>query len=531
MPHTSQRKIVTHQGLIERVQRARRRRRSVVHCHGCFDIVHPGHIRYLEFARRQGDLLVVTLTGDRNVNKGDRRPYIPQELRAESLAALECVDVVYVDPNPTAERILEEIKPDVYIKGREYEQSTDTRFLREREVVERHGGRVIFSSGEVVFSSTRLIEALPEHAQLDLQRHRVIAERHGITRDSLAEVIDRFADLRVLVIGDTLIDRYVFCDAIDVASEAPVISLSKLDESSYVGGAAIVARHVAAMGAQPFLLTAVANDAASAMVEDVLQAEGIQSHLLRCRSRMVEKVRYLVDETKLLKVETAEYVPLDSLAQRRALAVLDEHVDSADAAIFCDFGFGMITDEFQRSAMAELRPRVGTIAADVSGPRANLLNFRHADLLCPTERELRSNLNDYHRGLSSVAHTLLQETQARHLFVTLEKKGLVVFERPSQDPESPEWVGRLLGEHVPSFADRPLDCLGGGDALLTAASLTLATGASVAHAAYLGSAAAALEISKLGNIPIKGDALRCWVSRRSELTQPHALEATLAGTG
>ncbi|MCH7526184.1 MAG: adenylyltransferase/cytidyltransferase family protein, partial [Planctomycetes bacterium] len=108
-----QRKIVTHEQLIARVVQARRGGETIVHCHGCFDIVHPGHIRYLEFARRQGDLLIVTLTGDSDVAEGNQRPYIPQELRAETLAALEFVDLVYIDPNPSADSVLHDVKPNV----------------------------------------------------------------------------------------------------------------------------------------------------------------------------------------------------------------------------------------------------------------------------------------------------------------------------------------------------------------------------------------------------------------------------------
>ncbi|MEE9294965.1 MAG: PfkB family carbohydrate kinase, partial [Phycisphaerae bacterium] len=168
-------------------------------------------------------------------------------------------------------------------------------------------------------------------------------------------------------------------------------------------------------------------------------------------------------------------------------------------------------------ATARLRRSVRTIAADVSSPRANLLNFRNVDLLCPTERELRSNLNDYDRGLSAAAHTLLAKTQARHLFVTLQKKGLVVFDRPSQDPESPQWSARLLSEHLPSFVDRPIDCLGGGDALLATASLALASGSGLLPAAYLGNAAAAFEIARLGNVPLDAPALRRWVHHQTHL--------------
>src|SRR5215212_6705993 len=128
---------------------ARAQGRTVVHCHGCFDIVHPGHIHHLQYARSLGDLLVVSVSADSQVSKGVNRPLIPDDLRAASLAALECVDAVYLNPNPTAAELLEQLRPDVYVKGQEYERSTDPRFLRERDTVTGCGGRVVYSSGDI----------------------------------------------------------------------------------------------------------------------------------------------------------------------------------------------------------------------------------------------------------------------------------------------------------------------------------------------------------------------------------------------
>src|SRR5580692_5140966 len=154
------RKLCSLPQLLELRRLAAEAGKTVVHCHGCFDIVHPGHIHYLQFARSLGDLLIVTVSADLQVNKGINRPLIPDDLRAASLAALECVDSVYVNPNPTAVEILAELKPDIYVKGREYETNHDPRFLAERDEVTRHGGRVVFSSGDVIYSSTALIGAL-----------------------------------------------------------------------------------------------------------------------------------------------------------------------------------------------------------------------------------------------------------------------------------------------------------------------------------------------------------------------------------
>jgi len=165
-----------------------------------------------------------------------------------------------------------------------------------------------------------------------------------------------------------------------------------------------------------------------------------------------------------------------------------------------------------------LRANIPIIAADVSGARGNLLHYRNVNLLCPTERELRTTLHDHDEGLSSVAHRLLSETQAHHLICTLDKRGLVVFQRPTQNPHDSRWNDRLLSEHFRSFADRCLDRLGCGDAMLTTATLALAGGASIVQAAYLGNAASAVAIAQLGNVPIARDQLASWLHARRELS-------------
>ncbi len=523
MPSNLKRKIVELGELLSAVEVSRAAGKRIVQCHGCFDIVHPGHIRYLEFARRHGDVLIVSLTGDSDVSKGAERPYIPQALRAENLAALMFVDFVYIDPKPTAEEILARVRPDVYVKGREYEHSTAPGFLAEKVVVEGYGGRIIFSSGEIVFSSTELIDQIPQSDKAQSHGLGLVTGRYDINTESVERILDRFRDLRVLVVGDVMLDRYVFCDALGVASESPMMSLVQRDERSYVGGAAVVARHIAALGAHAFLLGAGAKDEGSEQVAKVLAGEGVECRLIGSRPAIVEKTRFLAEDSKLLKVDRGQRLPLDSVAERRAAVLLEQQSKNVDAVIFCDFGYGMITGGLLARVLPTLRHNVGTLTADVSGGSANMLNFHHVDLLCPTERELRTMLNDYHSGLSTVAWEVLDRTQARHVIVTLEKRGMVVFDRHSQDRKSQEWAGRLKSEQFPSFADHAVDRLGCGDALLAGATLSLAAGGTLMQAAYLGNAAAAIEISMLGNHPVNATRLRDWLRTRPELATPSAV--------
>ena len=221
----------------------------------------------------------------------------------------------------------------------------------------------------------------------------------------------------------------------------------------------------------------------------------------------------------LRQLRHGQRITLDSVAQRRAVVILEQQSKIADAVIFCDFGYGMITAPLLSRVLPAVRQNVNILTADVSGGRNNLLHFRNVDLLCPTEREARATLNDYDSGLSSIAWDLLQKTQVRHLLITLERQGMIVFDRRSQRRDSPEWSGRLMSEQLPAMAEHGVDLLGCGDALLAASTLALAAGADLIPAAYIGNAAAAIEISIMGNKPVNATHLRDWLPTRPELAQ------------
>lgn len=151
-------KICSIDELTETVRTLQVENKRVVHCHGCFDLMHPGHIKYFQAAKDMGDILIVTVTPDRFVDKGPDRPVFSETLRAESIAALECVDFVAVNRWPTAEETLMLVKPDVYVKGQEFESLEDPtgKIQKEAAVVKSIGAELRFTH-EIVFSSTQLI--------------------------------------------------------------------------------------------------------------------------------------------------------------------------------------------------------------------------------------------------------------------------------------------------------------------------------------------------------------------------------------
>ncbi len=505
------RKILTHEALLSMRMELKAQGKAFVQCHGCFDIVHPGHIRHLRFAKAQGDVLLVSITGDLSIGKGEGRPLIPEELRAENLAALDFVDWVYIEPTPTASELLGQVKPDVYIKGREYEFNHDPRFTAEQRAVEDGGGRVVFSSGDVVFSSTALIASMEQSVDPNSQRISQLTGTEALQGEALYGLISSFRDKRVLVVGETILDTYVLCDQPEVAGESPVMTLRPLERRRYVGGAGIIARHIAAMGARPILLTPMADDELSRDVSQQLTAEGVEVHSFEVAGAITEKQRFLVGAQKVMKLDLVEPMVLDAA---RVGAFVDLASDLAarcrcHGAVIADFGQGLFSSSLLQRVCGGLRQLVDVMAGDVSGRRSSLSAMRNMDLVCPSELELREAFRLYDEGLPLVAWKFMEATKCKSAIVTMGSEGLIAFDRMGQSVGHGDgWDSRLKAEYVPALCGHAVDALGCGDSLIAAATLGLISHGGLLPSTFLGAVSAAVQAQRIGNTPISATDLR-----------------------
>lgn len=541
------RKIVDLETLCRQRELAKRAGKTVVQCHGCFDIVHPGHIRYLQYAKQQGDFLVVSLTGDKHVGKGESRPYVPQELRAENLAALEFVDFVYINPDPTAAELLERLRPDAYIKGREYEGNQHPGFLKERHTVESYGGRVIFSSGDVIYSSSHLIDNYAQQIDLNHEKLQLFCKRYEITRRQIDDLLARITERRFLVIGDTVLDRYQYCDATDLAGDGPMMSLVPLDKRDFLGGAAIVAQHLANLGASVTLITSMGTDDATAAAIDNLESLGIRVLAMRNRKRLATKTRYVVDSQKLFLVDESPAMPTDSAQEKwlleqvaaeleqTATSNTDTNPGSSDALnlVLYDAGLGVFTDPLSAQLQAYYRkyrqpqstqpqppaahPLWGKLLGGTAGSRGRLSRMKDADLVITTERGLRSAMRDYEQGISSLAWRFLCDNTDRALMLPSGKKGVITFDARTDATPGASWEGLLRSEYLAWPSSTVVDRLGFDEALLGIAAAMLGAGANIQQAMYVALAGAMLESQQSGHHAIDGQQLKQTLAAREEL--------------
>jgi len=511
-----QRKIIDLPTLMLQRSSARQAGKVVVHCHGCFDIVHPGHIRYLQFAKQQGDQLVVSLTGDPHVGKGEGRPYVPQELRAENLAALEFVDWVYINPTPTAVDLLAALKPDIYIKGREYENNQHAGFLKERHTVEGYGGRVIFSSGDVIYSSSQIIDNYAQRLDLEQEKLTLFCQRYQITHDAILELMDAVVDRPCLVIGDMVLDRYQYCDASDLSADGPMMSLVPLEQRDFLGGAAMIARHLAGLGAEPTLIASFGRDAASDTAIDTLENLGVHVLPIRNRRTIATKTRFVVDTQKLFQLDESPATPIDSASEKWLLEQV-ARLATPEATVFLyDAALGVLGDSLCRELVPAIKAGYGPLIGGTAGSRGRLMRLTHADLLVGTERGVRVAMRDHEQGITSLAYHLLANLGAQNLLVPLGKRGLLCFDQ-RRDNASDSWEGKLRSEYLASPVNGAVDKLGCQEALLAVAGALLGAGANIHQAAYVGLAASILEGRQLGHQPLDGHELRQLLESRPEL--------------
>lgn len=510
-PH---RKIVTPEVLAQAVRKAQRAGRQVVHCHGCFDIVHPGHLRYLQFAREQGDVLIVSLTGDASVMKGPDRPYIPQELRAENLAALEFVDWVTIDTNATAVELLALVQPDIYIKGHEYANATDPRFQEERDTIEQHGGRVVFHSGDVVFSSTRLIDTLQSSAMLEDVRLRTTCRRHEITPDRVREQVAHFSQCRAVVIGDVLREHYTICDPSGPGRHAATPAYQEIGRRSFWGGATLVADQLAAFGVNTTLMSVLPATAFDELNES---RPTLQLINLAQTASLPTCTTIVADDAKLFEITSGNFHPLDSEQLAHAIAQTQAAIETADLLIWCDYGYGLLSPTLVDSIQQQPRRRELTLAGYAPGVRSQMLEWSGLDLAFFSERRLRELLGDMSGGLSSVAYDLLSTTRGQCALVSLHKRGLVAFDGRGEQDTPVSKPERLKSDFIPSLAKHFVDPHGATETSLAIAGASLASGASLPFAAYLASIAEAAVVTHPGGDSVSVDDFHLQLSRRPEM--------------
>ena len=462
---------------------------------GNFNVLHPGHLRLFRFAREMGDRLVVGVQSDRI---GGDAVHIPEELRLEGVASNSFVDECFLFDESVSD-VIARIRPSVVVKGREHEGGANP----EAAALEMYGGQLVFSSGEAVFSSLDLIRAdvVEDRSRLTGSPSSYL-ERHGIEPSEVRSVLNQFSGLTVCVVGDLIIDEYVTCDALGMSQEDPTVVVTPIVTRRYLGGAGVVAAHAAGLGATTHLLSVAGDDKTREFAVDELKKWGVRAHPLIDETRPTTlKQRFRAEGMTLLRVSHLHQGSIDGELQDRLLARFDEVVEECDLLVFSDFNYGCLPQPLVNELSRRARSAGLRVAADSqsSSQIGDVSRFGAVDLLTPTEHEARVSLREQDAGLVVLAEGLRAKSDAANIVLKLGAEGALL--------HFGDDAGEFQTDRISSLNPNPRDVAGAGDSLLIAASMALTAGASAWVAAYLGSVAAAIQVGRIGNVPLSASDL------------------------
>src|SRR3990167_818494 len=467
------------------------REKTVVLCHGVFDVVHPGHMRHLLYAKSKADILVASLTADRHINKGHYRPHVPQNLRAANLAAFEVVDYVFIDNNANPLYTIETLQPDLFAKGFEYiSNGLHPKTAEEEEAVLSYGGKLLFTPGDIVYYSSALINL--NEPDIRYEKLAILMEYHKISFRDLEEALNKMQGIRVHVVGDTIVDGFNYTTMIGGQTKTPTISVRHESQKDYVGGAGIVAQHLCSAGAKVTLTTLLGEDPRKDFVLKTLTESGINVNAIIDKNRPTTyKNAIIADGYRLIKVDTVDNSTINddclmSFEQKIA------HTD-CDVLIFSDFRHGIFNRRTIDRLLHATPKNVMKVAdSQVASRWGNITEFKNFDLITPNEREARFALADQDSGIRPLASALYDVAQCKILILKLGEKGILTCCNGDHEALDSFFV-------ISSFVDKKVDCVGAGDALLAYATLAITKGSGAVMASILGTIAAAFGCEVEGN--------------------------------
>jgi len=463
---------------------------------GAFNVLHPGHLRLLRFAKECGDQLIVAVNSDRIAMGG---AYVPEDLRLEVVQSNNWVDEAFLIDEPIAQ-VIARLQPNIVVKGKEHE----TKFNPELSVLEVYGGRLIFSSGETVFSSIDLLrsEFLQSNSGV-IELPTDYMKRHSISIERLLSLINSFSRLKVCVIGDLLVDEYITCEALGMSQEEPTLVVTPLDTTRFLGGAGIVAAHAAGLGASALFISVAGNDMHSTFARGALEQAGVTSHLLIDDSRPTpHKQRYRSKGKSLLRVNHLHQRSISVALQAQLQKQFEVIVSGIDLLVFSDFNYGCLPQALVHSLIGVANTQKVRLAADSqsSSQVGDISRFRGMDLITPTEREARISTRNHEEGIVVMAEQLRKQALANNILIKLGEEGVLVHAGET-DPH----FG--LDDRISALNSAPKDSSGAGDSMLISSALTLASGGNIWEAACVGSLAAAIQVGRMGNIPLSAHEL------------------------
>lgn len=464
----------------------------VVQSHGVFDLIHPGIINHLELARKQGNVLVVTVIRDRDVRRGPGRPIFTEKLRLENVASLEQVDYVCLVDDDIPFECVKLLKPDVLAKGQAYKErdrkvhekifEEEKEFYLGKSRVHETGGFSFSSSGIV----NNFLDIYPEETKTFL---KAFSGKYSF--NDLAEGLNSLKKLKVLLIGDGIIDEYHYCSAMGKSAKSHLVVSKYVTHEVFYGGAFAIANHIAGLCDNVHLVTLLGRpESKEDLIAKNLKQNVAPRFFYREDGPTIVKKRY-VDQYLNQKIFEVNYLNDEYINEKCEAQIIDylKHVAGGyDLVLVSDFGHGFITKNIIR-AIEEYSRRyaVNTQTNSANAGYNMITKYKKPFFVCLDEPEIRLAAQERYANIEDIARKIKEETEAEYLIATLGRKGSVGI-----NPE-----GAI--NRTPIFSSKVIDTIGAGDAFFAFTAPSFAQGLPLDMVSFIGNAVGALAVQIVGN--------------------------------
>jgi len=501
------RKIKSVGALAKIIAGYKKKGKKIVQCHGVFDLVHLGHIRHFNLAKKEGDILVVTITKDKYVKRGPGRPIFNERLRAEALASLAVTDYVSIIDSPTAIECIKILMPDVYAKGNDYkakEKDITGRIYDEEKAIKSVGGRLAFTD-DITFSSSKLInDYLDVFSTRTVRYLKAISKRYSI--DFIKGSLQSLRKLKVLVIGDTIIDQYHYCTPMGKSSKEHLVANRYVSEESFAGGALATANNIGSICEKVDLLTVLGEkDSFEDFIQSKLSSNVKPTLLYRSDAGTIIKRRFVSENTnrKLFEICYIKDNDISRKEEQKLLKHLGKTIKSYDLVVVSDFGHGLLTKriiDFMCKKAKHLALNVQTNSANIG---FNLVTkYPQADCVCVDEMELRFATHDKVGDLRTHIKKIYKELKCKQIIATRGSLGSLSYSKNSGFHETP------------AFSYRVVDAIGAGDAFFAFVAPCFAKGLPQDLVSFIGNAVGSLAVQIVCNRePVKSVDLIKFIAR------------------
>lgn len=463
--------------------------------YGHFSTIHAGHVRYLQYAKTNSTKIAVAVIDD----KVAKYPFT-QEERANALALIQFIDKIILLEGNNFEDLIRKLDPQIIVLGNEYKTNDKMNMMLQN--YKERGGEVRYHTGVINYASSELLNKTERDLKIEKKRiFNEVCRKNRIDESKMIDALNKCKNANLIVIGDTIVDQYVACEAIGMSAEAPVVVVKELKKRNFIGGAAVVASHVGAIGAKCSYISVVGDDDNGQFIEDRLNELGVETTLIRDKMRPTTfKKRYVVENQKLFRVSKLEEKNIDETCEKMIINELEIRAKDADGIVVSDFVYGMITPNILEVIYKLANKYSLKLFGDLqcSSQLGTIGKYKDFTLLCPNEKEARYDIQDKDVGLEQLSQKLIQKTNVMMLIMKLGAKGYIAYERTKTKYNS---------EQFPALSVNPVDVTGAGDSLLALMATGIAANQDFLTMASLGCCMTSLAVDRMGNMPINREEL------------------------